>query len=50
MWYIDQYVMSENRPTTYVTEHPKLISVLFAVLLLLSQAGTVVAGGVISGP
>ncbi len=28
----------------YLAEHPRMIGVLFALLLLLSQAGTVTAG------
>lgn len=50
MGYIYQYIMSENNPTSYVAEHPKLISVLFTVLLFLSQAGAVVARGGLHGP
>jgi hypothetical protein len=30
--------------TTYVAEHPKLAGVLFTIVLLLSQAGSVAAG------
>jgi hypothetical protein len=41
--------MSDGTLTQYVAEHPKLISVLFTVLVLLSQAGAVAAGG-IHGP
>lgn len=36
----------------FLAQHPRLMGVLFTMLLLLSQAGTVVAknGGAISGP
>lgn len=35
-----------------VTEHPRLVGVLFALIFLLSQVGTVAAGaaGVVTGP
>ncbi len=35
----------------YITEHPRLIGILFTLMLLLSQAGTVAAGntGVVTG-
>ena len=29
----------------YLAEHPRMIGILFMILLLLVQAGTVVAGG-----
>lgn len=29
----------------YLAEHPKMIGVLFTMMILLSQAGSVVAGG-----
>jgi hypothetical protein len=37
---------------TYLKENPRMMGVLFTMLLLLSQAGTVAAGnsGAISGP
>lgn len=42
----------ENTLKTFVSEHPRLLGILFTVLLLLSQAGTVAAGstGVVTGP
>lgn len=42
--------MSDSTLETYVAEHPKMAGVLFTILLLLSQAGTVAAGGSIYGP
>lgn len=45
--------MSEdNSIKSIVTEHPRLVGVLFTLMLLLSQAGTVAAGsqGVVTGP
>ncbi|MFC7154822.1 hypothetical protein ACFQPA_05050 [Halomarina halobia] len=36
--------MSDNSIAEYVAEHPKMAGVLFTVLLLLSQAGTAMAG------
>ena len=37
--------MSDGSLKAYVAEHPKMAGVLFTVLLLLSQAGQVAAGG-----
>ncbi len=31
--------------TDYLANHPRMIGVLFTLMLLLSQAGTVAAGG-----
>lgn len=36
--------MSESTLAEYLGKHPKMTGVLFTVLLLLTQAGTVVAG------
>ncbi|WP_256562640.1 DUF7503 family protein [Halomarina pelagica] len=36
--------MSDNSIAEYVAEHPKMAGVLFTILLLLSQAGSVMAG------
>jgi len=40
---------SENAAAAWLAEHPKMTGVLFTMMLLLSQAGTVAAGGV-AGP
>ena len=37
--------MSDSTMATYLKENPRLMGVLFTLLLLLSQAGTVAAGG-----
>lgn len=44
--------MSENDTTmqNWLAEHPKMTGVLFTMLLLLSQTGTVAAGGGVAGP
>lgn len=41
----------ESTITEFVHKHPRLIGILFTLMLLLSQAGTVAAGsdGVITG-
>ena len=36
--------MSDNKVAAYLAEHPKMTGVLFTMMLLLSQAGTVAAG------
>ena len=36
--------MSDDTLAAFVAEHPKMAGVLFTTLLLLSQAGTVMAG------
>jgi hypothetical protein len=36
--------MSDDTLAAYLAEHPKLTGVLFTMMLLLSQAGTVLAG------
>lgn len=43
--------MSDNTVAAYLAEHPKMTGVLFTAMLLLSQAGSVAAGGSsIAGP
>jgi hypothetical protein len=49
--------MSENQTSTdaiasYLREHPRMMGALFTMVLLLSQAGTVIASnnGATSGP
>ena len=43
--------MSENDNTAaWLAEHPRMTGVLFTMLLLLSQAGTVAAGTGTAGP
>jgi hypothetical protein len=37
--------MSDNTVAAYLAEHPKMTGVLFTAMLLLSQAGSVAAGG-----
>jgi hypothetical protein len=34
-----------SNPTQYFTDHPRMIGVLFTILLALSQAGTAAANG-----
>ena len=41
---------SENAAAAWLAEHPKMTGVLFTMMLLLSQAGTVAAGGATAGP
>jgi len=41
--------MSENKAASFLAEHPKMTGVLFTMLLLLSQAGTVAAHGANNG-
>lgn len=36
--------MSDSTIKAYLAEHPKMTGVLFTALMLLSQAGTVIAG------
>jgi hypothetical protein len=36
--------MSDDTLATFVAEHPKMAGVLFTTLMLLSQAGSVMAG------
>lgn len=40
--------MAENELTTYLAENPRMIGVLFAIALILSQAGNA-AGAVLGG-
>ncbi len=42
--------MSDSTVTSYLAEHPKMAGVLFTVLLLLSQAGSVAAANGCSTP
>lgn len=43
--------MSESKLAAYLAENPRMIGVLFAMLLLLSQAGNVAAANSgIAGP
>lgn len=43
--------MSDNTIAAYLAENPRMIGVLFAMLLLLSQTGNVAAGNAsIAGP
>lgn len=37
-------VMADNELLTYLESNPRMIGVLFTILLVLSQAGTVSAG------
>ena len=39
-----------SRLRTYLEENPKWIGILFAAMMLLSQVGTVAAGGGFSNP
>ena len=41
---------SENAAAALLAEHPKMTGVLFTMMLLLSQAGTVAAGTGMAGP
>ncbi|MFW6045708.1 MAG: DUF7503 family protein [Natronomonas sp.] len=36
--------MSDTKPVAFLKEHPRMMGVLFTMMLLLSQAGTVAAG------
>jgi hypothetical protein len=40
----------ENAIRTFLEENPKWIGILFAAMMLLSQVGTVAAGGGFSNP
>lgn len=42
--------MSENDIRTYLATHPRLTGVLFLILLLLTQAEPVLAGGAVVNP
>ena len=44
--------MSDNKIAAYLAEHPKMTGVLFTMMLLLSQAGSVAAttGMATNGP
>ncbi|WP_256558627.1 DUF7503 family protein [Natronomonas marina] len=41
---------SENAVAAWLAENPKMTGVLFTMMLLLSQAGTVAANGASAGP
>jgi hypothetical protein len=41
---------TDNEVVAWLAEHPKMTGVLFTMMLLLSQAGTVAAGNIASGP
>lgn len=41
---------STNSLKAYLADHPRMIGALFTILMLLSQAGTVAAGGVQAQP
>lgn len=45
-------MFDHNDATTIVKDHPKLVGILFALMLVLSQAGAVSAGafGAVAGP
>jgi hypothetical protein len=44
--------MADSKMADYLAEHPRMIGVLFTMMLLLTQAGNVAAGNsnVIAGP
>ncbi|MEF8788589.1 MAG: hypothetical protein V5A61_00535 [Haloarculaceae archaeon] len=42
--------MTDDTLTSYVAEHPKTAGVLFTTLLLLSQAGSAMAGNGVGYP
>ena len=42
--------MSETQITTFLAEHPKMTGALFTILLLLTQAQSVMAGAISSNP
>jgi hypothetical protein len=44
--------MADSKMAEYLAEHPRMIGVLFTMMMLLTQAGNVMAGGghTISGP
>lgn len=43
--------MSQTDLTTYLAENPRMLGVLFTMMLLLSQAGSAAAGvSTLSGP
>jgi hypothetical protein len=37
--------MADNDIASFLAEHPRMIGVLFTMMLLLTQAGNVAAGG-----
>lgn len=42
--------MSDNAATKWLAENPKMMGVLFTLFVLLTQAGSVVAGRASAGP
>jgi hypothetical protein len=44
--------MADSKMADYLAEHPRMIGVLFTMMLLLTQAGNVAAGSgiTVSGP
>ena len=40
----------DNKAVAWLAEHPKMTGVLFTMMILLSQAGTVAAGNTANGP
>lgn len=40
----------DNKAVAWLAEHPKMTGVMFTMLLLLSQAGSAVAGRGAAGP
>lgn len=42
--------MSDNNVAAYLRDNPKMTGVLFTIMLLLSQAGSVAAGCSFAGP
>ena len=41
---------TDNAAAVWLAEHPRMTGVLFTMMLLLSQAGSVAAGGSAAGP
>ena len=41
---------NDNAAAAWLAEHPRMTGVLFTMMLLLSQAGTVAAGSAGQGP
>jgi len=42
--------MSDDTIMAYLAENPRMLGVLFAMFLLLTQVGNVAAGGYVPGP
>ena len=47
-----QCIMADSKMADYLAEHPRMIGVLFTMMLLLTQAGNVMAGNgsTLTGP